>query len=68
LIFKRDYQKALKNRNARFNEHSCEDTRIYVLFRKEYQINLASKIRMPDLMSIHVRILEFVREYMIDLA
>jgi hypothetical protein len=67
LIFKRDYQKALKNRNARFNEHSCEDTRIYVLFRKEYQINLASKMRM-HLMSILVRILEFVREYMIDLA
>jgi hypothetical protein len=39
-----------------------------VLFRKEYRINLAFKMRMPDLISIYVRLLEFIREYMIDLA
>lgn len=57
-----------KNENARFNMHSYEDTRIYVLFKKENQINLAFKMRMLDLMSIYERILEFIREYMIDLA
>jgi hypothetical protein len=33
-----------KNGNAEFNEYPCENIRIYVLFRREYQIELAFKI------------------------
>jgi len=45
---------ASKNGNVEFNEHPYGDTKVHVVFRKEYQIDLAFKMEMPDLMSIHV--------------
>lgn len=33
-----------KNRNVEFNEYPCENIRISMVFRREYQIELAFKI------------------------
>jgi hypothetical protein len=45
---------ASKNGNAEFNEHPYRDTKVHVVFKKEYRIDLAFKMGTPDLMSIYV--------------